>query len=60
MQKIVGFPDMEHFPTVGIVNNINLDYLVAPIETIQRDVAVTPFLLSGYHGIILNINMTQF
>ena len=50
MQKLVGLPEMEHFPTVGIVNDINSDYLIAPIETMQRDVAVAPFLLRGYKG----------
>ena len=55
MQKIVGMPEMEHFPTVGIVNEINLDYLVSPIETMQRDVSVTPFVLSDYKG-----NNSQF
>ena len=50
MQKIIGQPDMEHFPTVGITNGINFESLVAPIETMQRHVSVNPFLLSGYES----------
>jgi len=50
MQKIVGQPEMEHFPKVGITNEINLEYLVAPIETMQRDVTVNPFMLTDYES----------
>lgn len=50
MQKIVGQPEMEHFPTVGITNELNLENLVSPIETIQRDASVNPFTLTDYES----------
>jgi hypothetical protein len=52
MQKIVGMPDLEHYPTIGIVNKINLDVLTTPIHDIQRVISVDSFILNNYMGIV--------
>ena len=52
MQKIIGTPDLEHYPTIGIVNKVNLDYLTSPIHDIQRVISVDSFMLNNYLGVI--------
>ena len=52
MQKIIGTPDLEHYPTIGIVNKVNLDYLTSPIHDIQRVISVDSFMLTNYLGIL--------
>jgi hypothetical protein len=53
MQKIVGSPNFEHYPTIGIVNKINLDYHLVPIEEISRTASIGSFTLKDFTSNII-------
>lgn len=50
MQKIVGSPNFEHYPSIGIVNKINLDDHLVPIEEISRTTSIGSFILKDFNS----------
>jgi hypothetical protein len=53
MQKLVGSPNFEHYPSIGIVNKINLDYHLVPIEEISRSASIGSFTLKDFNSNLL-------
>jgi hypothetical protein len=50
IQKIVGQPGFEHFPTIGVVNKID-DTILFPLEQTERTIFIGSFLLENYEEI---------
>lgn len=48
MQRIVGSAEFEHYPSIGIVNKIDPDILILPINKLQRTVNLGSFSLKNF------------
>ena len=56
MQKLVGSPNFEHYPSIGVVNKINLEYHLVAIEEISRTTSIGSFVLKDFNSNIFRIN----
>ena len=50
MQKLVGSPHLEHYPTIGMINGVNMDAHLSPIDEISRTALVGSFQLTDFSG----------
>jgi hypothetical protein len=48
MQKIVGQSDIEHYPTIGIINKLDADMATSSIDEFQRTLNLGHFVLTNY------------
>ena len=48
MQKIVGNSDIEHYPTVGIVNKLDIDMITRSVDEFQRTFNLGHFMLRNF------------